>query len=176
MAKRLQLRGGTEAQNNNFVGAVREITVDTTNWSLRIHDGSTAGGYSLVSSTSPIPNQGGNSGKFLTTDGNQLSWNDIDTIFRVTASPSEPIGPQEGNLWYDIISGRMYVYYDESWIDASPKGNNGRVNPPTSSKGSVGDTIGSWSADSNYYYYCAASYTTGLVDIWRRVLLTGGSW
>lgn len=47
MAKRLQLRGGTTAQNNAFTGAAREVTVDTETWSLRLHDGTTAGGKIL---------------------------------------------------------------------------------------------------------------------------------
>ena len=45
MAQRLQVRGGTQAQNEAFVGANREITVDTTNWAIRIHDGTTPGGH-----------------------------------------------------------------------------------------------------------------------------------
>lgn len=47
MAKRLQLRGGTTAQNNAFTGAARELTVNTDNWSLRVHDGVTPGGKIL---------------------------------------------------------------------------------------------------------------------------------
>jgi hypothetical protein len=176
MAKRLLIRGGTEAQNNDFTGAERELTIDTTNWSLRIHDGETAGGHSLSSTTSPIPSQTGNGGKYLTTDGSQLSWSDVVTGTSVTVSADAPDDPVVGDLWYDENSGRLYVFYDDSWIDASPKGNNGRVTPPTSSKGTTGDTAGTWSADSDYYYYCAVSYTNGTVDIWRRVELTGGTW
>ena len=106
----------------------------------------------------------------------QLAWSPLPHTASVTVSASAPVSPAVGDLWYDELSGRLYVFYDASWIDASPKGNNGRVNPPTSSKGSVGDTAGTWSADSGFYYYCAVSYTDGTVDIWRRVALTGGSW
>ena len=175
MAKRLLIRGGTEAQNNSFVGAERELTIDVTNWSLRIHDGATPGGHSLTSTTSPIPSQTGNEGKFLTTDGSQLNWG-IFAGTSVTVSDTAPSNPGVGDLWYDEISGRLYVFYDASWIDASPKGNNGRVPPPANSKGTVGDSAGTWSADSNYYYYCALSYTNGTVNIWRRVALSGGTW
>jgi hypothetical protein len=170
MAKRLLIRGGTESQNDDFVGAERELTIDTTNWSLRIHDGETAGGHSLSSTTSPVPSQTGNEGKYLTTDGSQLTWSDI---VGATVSETEPEDPNTGDLWYDETGGRLHVYYDASWIDASP---NGKVNAPTSSKGASGDTAGNWSADSNYYYYCAISYTNGTVDIWRRVQLTAGTW
>ena len=49
MAEQWQLRRGTTAQNNNFTGAEGEVTVDTTSKTLRVHDGTTAGGNSLVS-------------------------------------------------------------------------------------------------------------------------------
>ena len=42
--RRVQLRRGTHAQNDAFTGAVGEITVDTDNNSIRVHDGATAGG------------------------------------------------------------------------------------------------------------------------------------
>lgn len=44
MAKQVQFRRGTAAENDAFTGAVGEITVDTTNKKIRVHDGSTAGG------------------------------------------------------------------------------------------------------------------------------------
>ena len=45
----LQHRRGTTSQNNSFTGAIGEITYDTTLDTLRIHDGSTAGGFTSVS-------------------------------------------------------------------------------------------------------------------------------
>ena len=51
MAIQVQLRRGTASQNNAFTGAVGEVTVDTTVNSLRVHDGTTAGGTALVSTT-----------------------------------------------------------------------------------------------------------------------------
>ncbi len=44
MSKQVQLRRGTAMQNDAFTGALAEVTVDTTNGDLRVHDGSTAGG------------------------------------------------------------------------------------------------------------------------------------
>jgi len=44
MATQLQLRRGTTAENDQFIGAAGELTVDTTENLLRIHDGSTQGG------------------------------------------------------------------------------------------------------------------------------------
>jgi len=42
--RRVQLRRGTTAENNAFTGAVGEITVNTSNNSIRVHDGATLGG------------------------------------------------------------------------------------------------------------------------------------
>ena len=52
MATRLQLRRGTEAENNAYTGAVGEITIDTTNEVIRIHDGVTPGGVATVMANS----------------------------------------------------------------------------------------------------------------------------
>jgi hypothetical protein len=44
----VQFRRGTTAQNDLFTGAVGEVTVDTTKSTLRVHDGSTAGGVEIL--------------------------------------------------------------------------------------------------------------------------------
>ena len=48
MPTALQFRRGTTSQNNSFTGAVGEISVDTTLDTLRLHDGSTAGGFEIT--------------------------------------------------------------------------------------------------------------------------------
>lgn len=50
----LQFRRGTTAQNNNFTGAAGEVSVDTDNDTLRVHDGSTAGGSALLPQTGTL--------------------------------------------------------------------------------------------------------------------------
>ena len=45
MAKQIQIRRGTSTQHNSFTGAAGEITIDTTNNEIRVHDGSLAGGH-----------------------------------------------------------------------------------------------------------------------------------
>lgn len=47
MAIQLQKRRGTVSENNAFTGAAGEITVDTTNNRVRVHDGSTSGGHPI---------------------------------------------------------------------------------------------------------------------------------
>ena len=44
MAKLLQLRRGTTTQHSTFAGAEGEVTVDTDNDALVVHDGSTVKG------------------------------------------------------------------------------------------------------------------------------------
>ena len=51
MAKQVQFRRGTATENNAFTGAVGEISVDTTNKQLRVHDGSTAGGTAALAAS-----------------------------------------------------------------------------------------------------------------------------
>lgn len=48
MARVLQIRRGTTAQNNNFTGMAGEITYDTDAKTLRVHDGETLGGFTLA--------------------------------------------------------------------------------------------------------------------------------
>ncbi|MCM1294131.1 MAG: hypothetical protein NC311_01035 [Muribaculaceae bacterium] len=60
MSRQIIYRNGNESQHSTFVGAPCEITVDTTNWTLRIHDGVTPGGHTLARAdeltvSSPIP-------------------------------------------------------------------------------------------------------------------------
>lgn len=45
MATELRLRRGTTAQHGSFTGAAAEVTVDTTDNRLVVHDGATAGGH-----------------------------------------------------------------------------------------------------------------------------------
>lgn len=48
MARQIQIRRGTTLENDNFTGAVGEITMDTDVKTLRVHDGETTGGIALA--------------------------------------------------------------------------------------------------------------------------------
>lgn len=54
-ATQLQLRRGNTAQNDSFIGAVGEITIDTEAKSIRIHDGTTVGGRSIPTYSGDVP-------------------------------------------------------------------------------------------------------------------------
>jgi len=48
MSRQIQIRRGSAAENDAFTGAIGEVTMDTTNKTLRVHDGTTAGGTKLA--------------------------------------------------------------------------------------------------------------------------------
>lgn len=48
MSRQIQLRRGTADEHNAFTGAPGEVTYDTTNKTLHVHDGATPGGTQLA--------------------------------------------------------------------------------------------------------------------------------
>jgi len=60
----------------------------------------------------------------LRTAFNKVNQNFTELYNQVAASvvvdATAPTDPNEGDLWWDPESGRMYVYYGTSWVDASP--------------------------------------------------------
>jgi hypothetical protein len=82
----------------------------------------------------------------------------------VGVSNTAPSTPSTGDLWYDDVGGRMYVYYNGAWVDANPEGN--AINTVTvpvhnNSAGAVGQIA----YDSTYIYICVAT------DTWVRSAL-----
>jgi hypothetical protein len=88
----VQFRRGTTAQNNNFLGANGEISVDTDLHVLRIADGATVGGFALVGQNcvQTIANKtytgaslsvtGNVSGNYILGNGSQLTGIDATSI------------------------------------------------------------------------------------------------
>lgn len=52
MSRQIQIRRGTKNQHASFTGAIGEVTMDTTNNTLRVHDGKTVGGNEMLSRNS----------------------------------------------------------------------------------------------------------------------------
>ncbi len=108
MAKQLQLRKGTSAEHNTFTGANGEVTVDTTNKTLRVHDGSTVGGTMLVTYAHPpaLP------GATTSTEG-IVRLNDTrtstSTTQALTAAQGKVLNDQAfgvGQTWQNASGGR----------------------------------------------------------------------
>lgn len=88
MATQVQFRRGTTAQNNSFTGAVGEISVDTDVKTLRIHDGSTAGGFSVA--RSDLSNVS-NVGVLTATDFNSTSDISLKENIKTLENPIEQV-------------------------------------------------------------------------------------
>lgn len=48
MSRQIQIRRGSATEHEKFTGAIGEVTMDTTNNTLRVHDGQTLGGVALA--------------------------------------------------------------------------------------------------------------------------------
>jgi hypothetical protein len=46
--KRVQIRKGTELEHSSFTGALAEVTYDTDKGVIRMHDGTTTGGFEVL--------------------------------------------------------------------------------------------------------------------------------
>ena len=57
MSRQIQIRRGTAAEHTNFTGAIGESTMDTTNKTIRVHDGETPGG-TILAKQSEVPEMG----------------------------------------------------------------------------------------------------------------------
>ena len=92
----LQFRRGSTAQNNSFTGSAGELSLDTDLYTIRVHDGSTAGGFEITQNTATqtltnktadaltltgtlTANAGvGSSGQYLESTGTGVRWSTVD--------------------------------------------------------------------------------------------------
>ncbi len=81
MADQIQLRGGTAAESVSFTGAAREVTVDTTNNTLRVHDGTTAGGHLLAKTADLVTTQAAQTAALFSALGINLRQNQLRDIY-----------------------------------------------------------------------------------------------
>jgi len=111
MAIQLQVRRGTATQHNTFTGAAGELTLDTTHNSLRIHDGSSAGGHetaranltNVILGSSLALGEGGFTGATLALTGNAT----VGGTFGVTGNTT--VGGTLGVTGNTTISGSLTV-------------------------------------------------------------------
>ncbi len=69
-----------------------------TNGYLLTADSSTATGIKWAAAPVSLPDQTGNAGEFLTTDGTTASW---AVVAGSLAQPTEPTSPTDGQIWVD---------------------------------------------------------------------------
>ena len=109
MATQVQYRRGTQAQNDAFTGALGEMTIDTTNGTMRVHNGVSAGG-SNIATVSYVTAQiatldatkiySGNSNVSIGSSNGPINFYvNANAIMRVTASGLEnSMGNGTGNI------------------------------------------------------------------------------
>ena len=106
MAKQLQLRKGTATEHNTFTGAVGEVTVDTTNKTLRVHDGSTVGGIRLATFAGGLaPATTSTQGAVILND----TLTSTSTTQALTAAQGKVLNDQAfgvGQTWQDVTGSR----------------------------------------------------------------------
>ena len=127
MAKRVQLRRGTTAQNNAFTGAVGEVSVDTDKEVLVVHDGTTAGGFPVAArantdgTISLIKKDGTSAGVINATGLFNNTLTSTNTNQALTAAQGKVL--QDGKLDKTAItaSGSAPYYVARAWVyfDAS---------------------------------------------------------
>ena len=120
MATAIQFRRGTTAQHGSFTGLVGEITVDTDLDTLRVHDGSTAGGTRLAKYSEVVAAATGDitsvvAGSGLTggaTDGDatiSIDYANIAGSLVPSANVTYDLGSL-ANQWRDIYVGPGSLY------------------------------------------------------------------
>jgi hypothetical protein len=110
----------------NAQSDLRFADADSSNW-VAFQGPATAS----TNVTWTLPAADGTTGQVLSTDGSgTLSWSaGGGGGASVTTSDTAPSTPADGDLWYDSVGGRLYVYYDDGdtsqWVDAAPQGGAG---------------------------------------------------
>lgn len=164
----VQLRRGNEAENNAFTGAEGELTYNSNNSTLRVHDGTTQGGaeilkgdntYLLVNSTEVVVN-----------DNNQ------DTNFIVKAIGSGTlINADAGNYEVDLApttaAGSLAVY-NPSGSPTATEGGQLFLNKSTQSSGTFSEAD-SFSLDA--YKDTTNVYGHGVNAQLLRIIQTPGT-
>ena len=117
MSKRIQLRRGTAVENDNFTGAVGEVTVDTTNKTLRVHDGATVGGTALVKASQlPTPASATTQGLIQIATQEEVNGGSSSTK---TIVPNTLLGGMKTHL---SAAGSAPIYACRAWVNFNGTG------------------------------------------------------
>ena len=126
MSRQIQIRRGTTAENEAFTGAEGEVVFDTQKHELRVHDGSTQGGY-------VIPTK---SYSYSKIELDSLLDNKANSAFSNTdlsdyVIESQLPSVQNSNTWYKkyksgwveqggIVSVNVFANTDTAWSASLP--------------------------------------------------------
>jgi hypothetical protein len=129
MPTQVQFRRGSTSQNNSFTGAQGELTIDTTNYTLRVQDGSTAGGWPTVglTQTQTLTNKtlssaaltgtltagasAGSAGQYLESTGTGVRWSSVDSTTIANGTSSISCIASGGNIRGNIGGSTITTLY-----------------------------------------------------------------
>jgi len=129
MPTQVQFRRGSSSQNNSFTGAVGELTIDTTNYTLRVQDGTTAGGWPTVglTQTQTLTNKtlssaaltgtltangsAGSSGQYLESTSSGVRWSSVDSTTIANGNSSISCIASGGNIRGNIGGATITTLY-----------------------------------------------------------------
>lgn len=163
MSRQIQIRRGTAAEHNDFTGAIGEITMDTTNNSLRVHDGSTVGGHNILNETKITEKLSEKVNKDATNFTNTGKSNIANmsmpssniTSLSIGASGTKYTAPADGYFWLRLaIDSGGFVQISISGLDLAwtmPSQRQFSYTIPVS-KGSVLDLVYSNRTPSNFEF------------------------
>lgn len=159
MATQVQYRRGTQAQNDAFTGALGEMTIDTTNGTMRVHNGVTAGGSNIatvayvtsaLSTLDATKIYSGNSNVSIGSSNGPVNFYvNANAIMRVSASGLEN---SQGNGTGNI--GNASAYFNNLFANGSIYC-TGIVNAGPNAAGNIGSS-------SKYFNTVFATATTAL--------------
>jgi hypothetical protein len=141
--------GNINVTGNTHLGSVTNITITGGNNTQFL----TTDGTGNLSWANTLPSLTNNNGKFLTVSNNAVSWGQVSYL----------------SLSYRPIFANIATSASYNDLVDVPTNVTQYVSVPTSSQGQAGDKPGMWAQDSNYFYYCTATFVGNLAAIWRRV-------
>lgn len=150
---------------------------------LRFHSG-TIGGSNYVGFQAPgsipsstlwtLPGGDGGNGQVLTTNGTgTLSWTTPASGATVTVGDAAPTSPTPGNgdLWYNSIDGRLFVYYTDGssnqWVDVSP------VSAGVTNIKILDDISGSFDGSTDTFNLTVSSVAVNPVNAQQMMVIVG---
>lgn len=182
MSTQIQYRRGSSAQTASFTGALGEITVDTTNKIVVVHDGATAGGFSGVSTTATqtltnktlsgailtgtlTANGGvGSSGQYLESTGSGVRWSTIDATSIQNGTSAMTVIASGGNIRANVAGATNTTFTSTEAnvaVNLTCQAQTGLGTAPTSAALTVGgnETASSWTTNGIGLRINAATYT-----------------
>jgi len=193
MSTQIQRRRGTAVEHNTFTGAVGELTVDTTNNTVRVHDGMTAGGTRLAK-LSEIPTADPAYGLFRKANPDIVAWTktgagtattssvlfvEVDGVIRTIASGTSITMPT-------FAAGTDYAIWCKP--DGTLEATSNHTSPPVANSRKVGgfhyapggnataQSGGNTTAQINEYSFWDLKWKPSCSDPRGMTLVGGGFW